>query len=152
MTMAKKEVEVETVDPELFQAIMSLVVKDADGNYLISLKDICRCLNLNVSAVNEFVTHSYEGLRRYGIPHLELSLMDKNMVAHYITSGERYELSEYDVFCVTPFSMAALPYVLLDLIKYQNIETKYDVRFACVFSLTVTDCFEYTHMFDTTGN
>ena len=121
-------------------------------NYFISLKDICRSLSLDVRTVNEFVSLSYEGLRRYAIPHLELSIMDRNKEGRYITNGVRYECSNEDVFCVSPLSVAALPYALLDLMRDPNIDTKYNERFACIFSITVADCFAYAPQFDMTNN
>ena len=140
--MAKK-VEVETVDLSLFQAVMSFVVKDSSGSYRIALKDLCKLLSIEVKAVNDMLNLSYAGMRRYEIPHLELSVMDRANEGYYILSGGQYEYSEDDVFCVTAESVYALPYALLDLIRDQNTPTSFNERFACILGMTVEDCLKY---------
>lgn len=146
--MTKKEVVVETVDLSLFKAVMSFVVKDSGGNYLISLKDLCKLLSIDVKAVNDMLNLSYAGMWRYEIPHLELAVIDRSNESYYISSGGKYDYSEDDVFCVTAESVYALPYALLDFIRNRNTPTSFNEKFACILSLTVGDCFKYAPEFE----
>lgn len=49
-----KTVSVETYDSRIFQAVMTIVVKNEDDSTLCSLKDLCEMIQVDVKSVNDF--------------------------------------------------------------------------------------------------
>lgn len=143
-----KQVNVTTVNSEIFQVVMSIVVKDTTGLYSIFLKDICEILSLDVTSINEYLKYKYSSLRSLAVPHLELPLVNTDVEYFYVESGEKYIISRSDVFCITDSNHDALPYDLLDLIDESSIKTEFNKEFAVVLNMTVFDCFKYAPQFE----
>lgn len=143
-----KTVDVLTYDSKIFQAVMTIVVKNQDGNYAVLLKDLCNMIQLDVKSVNEFMTINYTGLQADSIPHLELSKVVDSDEWYYIQGGKKREITAEDVYVVSKERSAALPYALLDLLRAQTIATNYDEKFAVILSMTLSDCLEYAPEFE----
>ena len=145
----KKEVFVETVDKELFQVLMSYVVKNDNGEYKIFLKDLCAALSLNINAVNDFLKSEYSTLRDQNIFHYELPRVSQPEACKYIESGKEYEFSDQDVFYISSSGgIKALPFLLLNLMRNPAFRVKYNEVFAVVVGMTVEDCFTYAPNFE----
>lgn len=144
----KKEVLVETVDSRMFQAVMTIVVKNKSGEYGIFLKDLCKILSLNINSVNKYLTDMYSYNKSQQIPHLEFAAVNINDEYYYVQGGEKYELSDTDVFYIANNDMGALPYALLDIISEPSINTNFEEKFAVVLNMTVNDCFKYASKFE----
>lgn len=146
--MNNKEVNVETVDPKIFQAIMSIVVKDSNGQYGIFFKDLCEILSLDIDAINKYLQENYSYLNSQEVIHLELPLVNKELDYHYVQGGGKYTITDADVFYISPTNMEALPHVFLDLMRLSFIKTNYNETFAVVVNITVEDCFINAHKFE----
>lgn len=148
----KKEVLVETVDKELFQVLMSYVVKNDNGEYKIFLKDLCTALSLNINDVNKFLKLDYSTLRGQNIFHYELPMVSQPEACKYIESGKEYEYSDQDIFYISSRGgVKALPFLLLNLKRNPAFNVKYNEVFAVVVSMTVEDCFIYAPNFECDG-
>lgn len=143
-----KTVNVETYDSGIFQAVMTIVVKNEDGEYAVLLKDLCEMISLDVKAVNAFLQANYVLLNKDCVPHLELSEVNSNMKWTYTQGGKTREISDEDIYMATVFTSAALPYALLDILRYPGIETKFEEKFAVILSSTVDDCLNYAPKFE----
>lgn len=142
-----------TANPKLFEIIMDIVVKDQNGRYSISMRDLCRIISVNVSQVNNFLRLHYGSQRQYPpTPHPELPLIDKQNKCFYIISNKEYKYTDQDIFCVTPDSTEALKFAFLDLEKFNQIETKYDIEFLHKVATTVSDCFMNAPRFENEVN
>ena len=82
-----KTVDVETYDSKIFQAIMTIVVKNQNDLYAITLKDLCKELQVDINAVNRFLELNYSALRADNLPHLELPVFNSDDTWHYIIQG-----------------------------------------------------------------
>lgn len=135
-----KAVEVETYDPKMFQAIMTIVIKNEHGEYAVLLKDLCESINVDVKAVNKMLELNYIALRSDNIPHFELSLIDHGSDWKYIQNGEQRKLTEDDKYIITLENADALPFALLDIQRDSSINTDFEERFAVILGATVKDC------------
>ena len=135
-----KSVEVETYNPDMFQAIMTIVIKNEHGEYAVLLKDLCESINVDVKAVNRMLELNYIALRNDNIPHFELSLIDQGSDWKYIQNGEQRKLTEDDKYVITLENVDALQYALLDIIREPTINTDFEERFAVILGATVKDC------------
>ena len=143
-----KTVDVETYDSKIFQALMTIVVKNQNDLYAITLKDLCEILQVDINAVNRFLELNYSALRADNLPHLELPIFNSEDTWHYIQSGGEYNVSEDDKYIMPKGNADALPYLMLDIMRDQSIKTSYEEKFAVVLSMTLKDCLEYAHKFD----
>ena len=143
-----KTVDVETYDSTIFQALMTLVVKNQNNLYAITLKDLCEILQVDINAVNRFLELKYLALRADNLPHLELPIFNSEDTWHYIQGGGEYNVSEEDKYIMPKGNVDALPYLMLDIMRVQSIKTSYEEKFAVVLSMTLKDCLEYAHKFD----
>ena len=143
-----KTVDVETYDSTIFQALMTIVVKNQNDLYAITLKDLCEILQVDINAVNRFLELNYSALRADNLPHLELPIFNSEDTWHYIQGGGEYNVSEEDKYIMPKGDVDALPYLMLDIMRDQSIKTSYEEKFAVVLSMTLKDCLEYEHKFD----
>ena len=143
-----KTVDVETYDSTIFQALMTIVVKNQNDLYAITLKDLCEILQVDINAVNRFLELNYSALRADNLPHLELPIFNSEDTWHYIQDGGEYNVSEEDKYIMPKGNVDALPYLMLDIMRVQSIKTSYEEKFAVVLSMTLKDCLEYAHKFD----
>ena len=143
-----KTVDVETYDSTIFQALMTIVVKNQNDLYAITLKDLCKKLQVDINAVNRFLELKYSALRADDLPHLELPIFNSEDTWHYIQGGGEYNVSEEDKYIMHKGNADALSYLLLDIMRDQSIETSYKEKFAVILSMTLKDCLEYAHKFD----
>ena len=143
-----KTVDVETYDSTIFQALMTIVVKNQNDLYAITLKDLCEILQVDINAVNRFLELNYSALRADNLPHLELPIFNSEDTWHYIQGGGEYNVSEEDKYIMHKGNADALSYLLLDIMRDQSIETSYKEKFAVILSMTLKDCLEYAHKFD----
>lgn len=138
-----------TTDPKLFNILINIVVKQPDGQYRISIKDLCKTLSLDISRVNEFLELHYASLRKYPpTPHYELPPIGKQNDCLYIISDKEYCYTDEDKYCVTPYSTIALLYAFIDMIEFGIINTKYDVQFFDIVTKTITDSFIYASEYE----
>ena len=143
-----KTVDVETYDSTIFQALMTIVVKNQNDLYAITLKDLCEILQVDINAVNRFLELNYSALRADNLPHLELPIFNSEDTWHYIQGGGEYNVSEEDKYIMPKGNVDALPYLMLDIMRNQSIKTSYEEKFAVILSKTLMDCLEYAHKFD----
>lgn len=143
-----KTVDVETYDSTIFQALMTIVVKNQNDLYAITLKDLCEILQVDINAVNRFLELNYSALRADNLPHLELPIFNSEDTWHYIQGGGEYNVSEEDKYIMPKGNVGALPYLMLDIMRNQSIKTSYEEKFAVILSKTLMDCLEYAHKFD----
>lgn len=143
-----KTVDVETYDSTVFQALMTIVVKNQNDLYAITLKDLCEILQVDINAVNRFLELNYSALRADNLPHLELPIFNSEDTWHYIQGGGEYNVSEEDKYFMPKGNADALPYLMLDIMRDQSIKTSYEEKFAVILSKTLMDCLEYAHKFD----
>lgn len=143
-----KTVDVETYDSRIFQVLMTIVVKNQNDLYAITLKDLCKKLQVDINAVNRFLELKYSALRADDLPHLELPIFNSEDTWHYIQGGGEYNVSEEDKYIMHKGNADALSYLLLDIMRDQSIETSYKEKFAVILSMTLKDCLEYAHKFD----
>ena len=143
-----KTVDVETYDSTIFQALMTIVVKNQNDLYAITLKDLCKKLQVDINAVNRFLELNYSALRADNLPHLELPIFNSEDTWHYIKGGGEYNVSEEDKYIMPKGNADALPYLMLDIMRNQSIKTSYEEKFAVILSKTLMDCLEYAHKFD----
>ena len=143
-----KTVDVETYDSKIFQALMTIVVKNQNDLYAITLKDLCEILQVDINAVNRFLELNYSALRADNLPHLELPIFNSEDTWHYIQGGGEYNVSEEDKYIMPKGNVDALPYLMLDIMRNQSIKTSYEEKFAVILSKTLMDCLEYAHKFD----
>ena len=143
-----KTVDVETYDSTIFQAVMTIVVKNQNDLYAITLKDLCEILQVDINAVNRFLELNYSALRADNLPHLELPIFNSEDTWHYIQGGGEYNVSEEDKYIMPKGNVDALPYLMLDIMRNQSIKTSYEEKFAVILSKTLMDCLEYAHKFD----
>ena len=143
-----KTVDVETYDSTIFQALMTIVVKNQNDLYAITLKDLCGILQVDINAVNRFLELNYSALRADNLPHLELPIFNSEETWHYIQGGGEYNVSEEDKYIMPKGNVDALPYLMLDIMRDQSIKTSYEEKFAVILSKTLMDCLEYAHKFD----
>ena len=143
-----KTVDVETYDSTIFQALMTIVVKNQNDLYAITLKDLCEILQVDINAVNRFLELNYSALRADNLPHLELPIFNSEDTWHYIQGGCEYNVSEEDKYIMPKGNVDALPYLMLDIMRVQSIKTSDEEKFAVVLSMTLKDCLEYAHKFD----
>ena len=143
-----KTVDVETYDSTIFQALMTIVVKNQNELYAITLKDLCEILQVDINAVNRFLELNYSALRADNLPHLELPIFNSEDTWHYIQGGGEYNVAEEDKYIMPKGNVDALPYLMLDIMRNQSIKTSYEEKFAVILSKTLMDCLEYAHKFD----
>ena len=143
-----KAVEVETYNPDMFQAIMTIVIKNEHGVYAVLLKDLCEMIKVDVKAVNKMLELKHIALRSDNIPHFELSLIDQESDWKYIQNGEQRKLTEDDKYVITLENADALQYALLDIIKDPSINTDFEERFAVILGATVKDCLTNASKFE----
>ena len=143
-----KTVDVETYDSTIFQALMTIVVKNQKNLYAITLKDLCEILQVDINAVNRFLELNYSALRADNLPHLELPIFNSEDTWHYIQGGGEYNVAEEDKYIMPKGNVDALPYLMLDIMRNQSIKTSYEEKFAVILSKTLMDCLEYAHKFD----
>lgn len=143
-----KTVDVETYDSTIFQALMTIVVKNQNDLYAITLKDLCEILQVDINAVNRFLELNYSALRADNLPHLELPIFNSEDTWHYIQGGGEYNVAEEDKYIMPKGNVDALPYLMLDIMRDQSIKTSYEEKFAVILSKTLMDCLEYAHKFD----
>lgn len=144
-----KAVDVETYDSKIFQALMTIVVKNQNDLYAITLKDLCKELQVDINAVNRYLELNYSALRADNVPHLELPVFNSDDTWHYIIQGGgKYNVSKEDKYIIPKGNADALPYLMLDIMKNQSIKTSYEEKFAVILSKTLMDCLEYAHKFD----
>ena len=127
---------------------MTIVVKNQNDLYAITLKDLCEILQVDINAVNRFLELNYSALRVDNLPHLELPIFNSEDTWHYIQGGGEYNVSEEDKYIMPKGNVDALPYLMLDIMRNQSIKTSYEEKFAVVLSMTLNDCLEYAHKFD----
>lgn len=135
-----KAVEVETYNPDMFQAIMTIVIKNGHGVYAVLLKDLCEMIKVDVKAVNKMLELKYIALRSDNIPHFELSLIDQESDWKYIQNGEQRKLSDDDKYIITLENSEGLKYALLDIIRDPFINTDFEKPFAVILGASVKDC------------
>lgn len=143
-----KTVDVETYDSTIFQALMTIVVKNQNELYAITLKDLCEILQVDINAVNRFLELNYSALRADNLPHLELPIFNSEDTWHYIQGGGEYNVAEEDKYIMPKGNVDALPYLMLDIMRNQSIKTSYEEKFAVILSKTLMDCLEYAHKFN----
>ena len=143
-----KTVDVETYDSTIFQVLMTIVVKNQNDLYAITLKDLCEILQVDINAVNRFLELNYSALRADNLPHLELPIFNSEDTWHYIQGGGEYNVAEEDKYIMPKGNVDALPYLMLDIMRNQSIKTSYEEKFAVILSKTLMDCLEYAHKFD----
>lgn len=142
-----KTINVETYDSRIFQAVMSIVVKN-NNEYAVLFKDICEMINIDVKSVNRFLTTNYGCYNAQNIPHLELPVLNNVSEWHYIQGGKKRQITNDDIFFVPEDRTAALPYALLDILRDKTIVTPYEEKFAVIFSKTLVDCLQYAPQFE----
>ena len=136
-----KEILENEIGPRLFILTMNIVVKDPDGNYQIFLKDLCKILSLDIKAINKYFKQHYSSLRHDSIPHLELTLIAPDMVdCRYISDNKKYTYCDDDIFCITPSSIEALPYLLLDISNHPAINNGLNPKLAMDIYNMVKNC------------
>lgn len=143
-----KYVNVCTYNSNIFQAIMTFVVKNEQGNYALLLKDLCYIIGVDIQAINQMLQLNYDTLNAENIPHLELSKIETRDNWMYINNKRERKLTDDDKYLITPDNSDALSYVLLDMIRDRSIKTDYEQTFAVILGLTVKDCFKYASQFD----
>lgn len=143
-----KTINVETYDSRIFQAVMSIVVKDSNYGYAVLFKDLCEMINIDVKSVNSFLITNYSYYNTQNIPHLELPTLNKVSEWHYIQGGAKRPITNDDMFFVPKDRTAALPYALLDILRDKTIKTPYEEKFAVIFSMTLVDCLQYAPQFE----
>lgn len=143
-----KTVDVETYDSGIFQALMTIVVKNQNGLYAVTLKDLCEILQVDINAVNRYLELNYSSLRDNKVPHLELPQMNTIDQWRYIQGGAKYDVSEEDKYFMPKGNADALPYLLLDIMRDRSIKTSYEEKFAVVLSMTLKDCLVYAQKFE----
>lgn len=143
-----KTVSVETYDSSIFQAVMTIVVKNDNNLYAVFLKDLCEKIQVDIKHVNDFLKYNYAAMKADNVPHLELPVPDKKEEWHYIQGGKKRDFADEDVFFIPQNMTAALPYALLDIMRTNGINTAYDERFAVVLSMALNDCLEYAPKFE----
>lgn len=143
-----KTVCVETYDSSIFQAVMTIVVKNDNDLYAVFFKDLCDMIQVDIKTVNDFLKFNYAAMRAENVPHLELPEADSKEEWHYIQGGKKRDFADEDVFFMPKNMTAALPYALLDIMRNKGIKTSYDERFAVVLSMTLNDCLDYAPKFE----
>lgn len=142
-----KSINVETYDSRIFQAVMTIVVKN-NNEYAVLFKDLCEMINVEVKSANNFLITNYGYYQAQNIPHLELPTLNKASEWHYIQGGAKRPITDDDVFFVSQDKTAALPYALLDILRDKTIVTHYEEKFAVIFSMTLVDCLHYAPQFE----
>lgn len=135
-----KEIEVETYNPEMFQVIMTIVIKNEHNVYAVLLKDLCEMIKVDVKTVNRMLELNYNALTSDNIPHYELSLIDQESDLKYIQNGKQCKLTEDDKYVITLDNSEALQYALLNILRDSSINTDFEERFAVILGATVKDC------------
>lgn len=143
-----KTINVETYDSRIFQAVMTIVVKNNNNEYAVLFKDLCEMINVDVQSVNNSLITNYGYYKAQNIPHLELPALNKASEWHYIQGGAKRPITNDDVFFVPQDKTAALPYALLDILRDKTIVTYYEEKFAVIFSMTLVDCLQYAPQFE----
>lgn len=143
-----KTINVKTYDSRIFQAVMTIVVKNDKNEYAVLFKDICEMINIDVKSVNSFLKTNYDYFKEQSIPHLELPITNAVNEWYYIQGGVKRPITSDDVFIVSKDCSAALPYALLDIMRNNTIETPYEEKFAVIFSMTLVDCLRYAPKFE----
>lgn len=147
----QKQVAVYTLNAELFQCIMSIVMKSDKGTYCIPFSELCRILSIDVEKANKALELKYASYVNDPVfSLLMLPTFDKSKQYVYISSGEKYNCTDVDRYCILPDNMLALPYDLLGFIQTPELKTDFNESFAVAVKSTIEDCFVYAHKFDTT--
>ena len=130
---------------------MSIVVKAGNGAYCVPFSNLCRILSVDVEKANKALESKYASYQNDPIfSLLSLPSFDGSKEYVYITTGEKYNCTEEDKYCILPNNMLALPYDLLDLIRDPEVKTDFNQVFAIDVKSTIEDCFKYAHKFDIT--
>lgn len=135
-----KEIEVETYNREMFQAIMTIMIKNEHCVYAVLLKDLCEMIKVDVKSVNRMLELNYSTLTSDNIPHYELSLIGQESDWKYIQNGKQRKLTEDDKYVITLENSEALQYALLDILRDSSINTGFEERYAVILGATVKDC------------